>query len=445
MARLPLDGESVQSRSSGSIQVSPSTPLALAAEATAGPTPSVENVKQGEGQKDEGQQPTHTGGQVATPLDNPTDNRTAVVAVVHTQQGKSGCTGDDERQEVEDNTSSRPIEGVNCTENGGDTTGAQLAEVAKDAMHTEVARLQSQEVLPTVEGEFNHTTAVHTDGVIGGNAEHMGGSTTTVHATDEEVMLAGTVGVEDVSKTELEKHLASSTTLITSDNKLELGEAAETRGIESPLQPSVDGEDKSGLVGENTEVGMVLAESEAAMGREVAKELEGNQGLAGQGKEDEDESSTVKPSPLDHEEFNLEKDRDRDSEANPEREGVFFPSKSFTGAKPGYVFKTGDKGLGFYVEGYVGQPVKGTTMLSHRPWNAGPGEGAIRRGPLGPIPKPFTKIVPFRTREDKIAEEESDMWVLRNTYNRQLICIARVVLGTVFVALLITSCTDCHS
>ncbi|CAN0554647.1 unnamed protein product, partial [Ectocarpus sp. 8 AP-2014] len=31
-------------------------------------------------------------------------------------------------------------------------------------------------------------------------------------------------------------------------------------------------------------------------------------------------------------------------------EEVFVSSSCFTGAKDGYVFKTGDKGLGFYVD-----------------------------------------------------------------------------------------------
>ena len=28
----------------------------------------------------------------------------------------------------------------------------------------------------------------------------------------------------------------------------------------------------------------------------------------------------------------------------------FFPSKTFTGAKPGYVFKLGDQGQGYYID-----------------------------------------------------------------------------------------------
>ena len=30
----------------------------------------------------------------------------------------------------------------------------------------------------------------------------------------------------------------------------------------------------------------------------------------------------------------------------------FFPSKTFTGAKPGYVFKRGDLGQGYYIDNY---------------------------------------------------------------------------------------------
>ena len=30
--------------------------------------------------------------------------------------------------------------------------------------------------------------------------------------------------------------------------------------------------------------------------------------------------------------------------------GDFFPSKTFTGAKPGYVFTLGDQGQGYYID-----------------------------------------------------------------------------------------------
>lgn len=71
---------------------------------------------------------------------------------------------------------------------------------------------------------------------------------------------------------------------------------------------------------------------------------------------------------------------------------VFFPSRIFTGPKPRYVFKTGDQGLGFYVEGSRCHPTKGKRALSHRPWNAGPGDKAVTRGHMGPVHNPFTGI-----------------------------------------------------
>lgn len=82
----------------------------------------------------------------------------------------------------------------------------------------------------------------------------------------------------------------------------------------------------------------------------------------------------------------------------------FCPSESFTGAKSGYVFKLGDQGLGFYLNGYVDNQTKDKRVLVHRPWNAGPGDGAIRRGPLGPTRKPCKKT---KTRHGN-REDESD-------------------------------------
>lgn len=83
---------------------------------------------------------------------------------------------------------------------------------------------------------------------------------------------------------------------------------------------------------------------------------------------------------------------------------LFYPSESFTGAKPGYVFKLGDQGLGFYLNGYVDNQTKDKRIPVHRPWNAGPGDGAIRRGPLGPARKPNKKA---KTLHEN-SEDESD-------------------------------------
>lgn len=95
---------------------------------------------------------------------------------------------------------------------------------------------------------------------------------------------------------------------------------------------------------------------------------------------------------------------------NREQVEVFLPSEKFTGSKRGYLFKLGDKGLGFYEDGYVDCPTKGKCGTSHRPWNAGPGKDAIRRGPMGPAVKPFTRFKTLRTvdGEAKKIADDSD-------------------------------------
>lgn len=193
---------------------------------------------------------------------------------------------------------------------------------------------------------------------------------------------------------------------LTGDEERQEVEKKESEGEEAtiPKIELVDGE--SDAVTTTAAVADPAAEADL----EAAEELGDGKALAGQVNESQGKAVTPELPPLEQDrKSDREADGAHDSEANPEEEEVMFiPSKCFTGAKLGYVFKTGDKGLGFYVEGYVDQPVRGKLMSAHRPWNAGPGELAIRRGPLGPIPKPFMKIVPFRTREEKKAAEESD-------------------------------------
>lgn len=92
---------------------------------------------------------------------------------------------------------------------------------------------------------------------------------------------------------------------------------------------------------------------------------------------------------------------------NREQVDVFLPSEKFTGSKPGYLFKLGDKGLGFYKDGYVDCPTKGKSLTSHRPWNAGPGKDAIRRGPMGPVVKSFTRFKTSR-KSDGEAKKTAD-------------------------------------
>lgn len=87
---------------------------------------------------------------------------------------------------------------------------------------------------------------------------------------------------------------------------------------------------------------------------------------------------------------------------------LFCPSESFTSAKPGYVFKLGDQGLGFYLNGYIDSQTKDKRIPVRRPWNAGPGEGAIRRGPLGPARKPSKKAKTLHEHSEEEIADESD-------------------------------------
>lgn len=87
---------------------------------------------------------------------------------------------------------------------------------------------------------------------------------------------------------------------------------------------------------------------------------------------------------------------------------TFFPCDSFTDAKAGYVFKLADRGLGYYVDGYIDRRTKAKSTPSHRPWNAGPGDEAIRRGAMGPVRKYFKKVDKLRDRQSRKDTEESD-------------------------------------
>lgn len=115
------------------------------------------------------------------------------------------------------------------------------------------------------------------------------------------------------------------------------------------------------------------------------------------------------------------------AELDSNQGGVFLPSKSFDGAKDGYVFRLGDKGLGFYVDGYVDRPTKAKHAPLHRPWNAGPGDDVIRRAPIGPVHKPFKKSK-TRPREGTSAAEEPNMWYVRFIKKFRWVCRGIVVL-----------------
>ena len=168
-------------------------------------------------------------------------------------------------------------------------------------------------------------------------------------------------------------------------------------GVGTRLETSheAEGESDSIVGGDVSDTNLVQAKHDDASDRE------GN----------EDGSVKMPPSPEQSLPPVVEADGvDGSTKADRNQDGVFLPSESFDGAKHGYVFRLGDKGLGFYVDGYVDRPTKAKHAPLHRAWNAGPGNDVIRRAPIGPVHKPFKKIK-TRPREGESAAEERNMYV----------------------------------
>lgn len=409
MARLPADGDSSQSRSSGSIQSTPNFPSAPAA----GNTTELDGGHDEAGQTDAG----------------------TTAAVLGAHEATMGRTDDEEDGKVEGSTS-LPLGGAaNPTQNVA-LTDPQEAVANDDARKAdqsvdEAAALHEAAKLPDTHGlgraekplqDFTASTYSYVDGIA-----KTGGTAVTPPRpsvlAESKFELVG-----DNSETATTLADPAAETDVATVEELGGGQAPSGQGKESVGEATIP---KMELAGEDS--GAVTISTDPAVETDVvtAEELGGGQTLAGHGKESDGEATMPKmelveegseavishadPAVVTDVETTQDQDHNReingakDSEATADPEGAFIPSDCFTGAKHGYVFKTGDKGLGLYVEGYVDRPVKGQPMPSHRPWNAGPGELAIRRGPLGPIPKPFKKVVPFRTRKEKDAAEESDM------------------------------------
>ena len=405
MARLPTDGKSVQSHSSGSIQSAPSLPAAPAA-------PSAENTADQNGDHDG----AGTTDASAKPLVASVPDAGTTASILDAHETVAGRTGDQEGQEVENSTLVPPGEGASPSSDIALTASQGSCPAVHPGLECGAVALndgatEEEETEPTAEA----AALVHDDGkppdkplqAFNANTPPSSAETgTSVETSPQPTALADTELELVAENSKAVTTLAGPTTETNVETAEESSQALAAQGNESEGKATTP---KIELVGGKCEVTIMpdhASETDATM----AEEPGGGQALASQGKENEGEISIPKsPSLKQDRTSDQETEGAQDSEANPGQEEKFFPSNSFTGAKLGYVFKTGDKGLGFYVEGYVDQPVRDKYMHSHRPWNAGPGELAIRRGPLGPIPKPFKKIVPFRTREETKAAQESDM------------------------------------
>lgn len=369
MARLPADGKSVQSRSSGSIQSTPSLSAAPAAEKT------TEQDGHETGCTDAGNHMS------AKPLTEPVSDAgtTTSTPVLGAHDNALGRIGDEEGQKVESSTSL--------------PSGECASPTPEDALTA------PREACPDAHPELQIGDVALNGGASMGRTDQCLHAASVLH---EDAKLPDTHGEERPLQV-FTTHTPSCVDVVADSCS-----AVENGGTVTPPPPSVLAEVNVELVAENSEAVTTIADPAAQTDKETTEEPGGGQALAGQ--ERDGETTTPKsPPPEQDRKSDRETDGAQDYEANPEQEDVFIPFKCFNGARPGYVFKTGDKGLGFYVEGYVDEPLSAKPPSSHRPWNAGPGDQAIRRAPLGPIPKPFKKIAPFRTREEKKAAEESDM------------------------------------
>lgn len=419
MARLPADGESVQSRSSGSVQITPGVSLETELDAVArAPSSSNVQVEHEEQMRavdaEEAAQPRR---EVSPTLEEqPTVDERAAIAAAAVHGVEDQCIADKSNQKVAKSTSRMTTEEesrlmARCPDDdGNDEARSRLAVTANSAAsHTwSASQLHSHDVLRSVKSAPVSDFAIYTM-----NASNTEGNTTVVGASSTVV-----AGQHDptMSCTQGEQASQAPTAEVVRPRAESLAPTAVfVDTIAESLTTSVTGANlafqTSGQAEAESEAGKIHSESKAVPDAEdVVPEPQAEPDLAHA--EEQEQQVEVAEAPS----------LDEGGEPTPEPDGVietpkvdseqgedvFVACGSFTGAKPGYVFKTGDRGLGFYIDGYVDQSARGALILSHRPWNAGPGELANRRGPLGPIPKLFKKIVPFRTRQEKKAAEESD-------------------------------------
>ncbi|CAM9113005.1 unnamed protein product [Ectocarpus fasciculatus] len=395
MARLPADGESVQSRSSGSIKTTPDVPLALAVEAAAGASTLADAKGQHAAQLDT------TGDASAKPEEEPQDTLLPRihVATVDSHKDEEGCAGARECQLGENTT--RPVPGPS-------TNATCATELMETATARGIAPTRPQEGLPTPTSEVGDDKVAFDEKVGNPSKENNVVDESKADHIGEHEPCDGEAPRQ--TKAVIDKHMGVCETADGFvEDKIESCAVAEVGEIGASPQPLVQVDLTSEALSANPEAGLSHAELNAVSDVEIDEEQQGGPTLTDHEEEKQGTTTAVTcPQNQDEESAQDVKETEDSDSANPSDEEVFFSSSCFTGAKDGYVFKTGDKGLGFYVDGYVDRQARRKRSLSHRPWNAGPGEQATKRGPLGPVPKPFKKIVPYRTRKEKRAAEEND-------------------------------------
>lgn len=400
MARLPADGESVQSLSSGSIKTTPGVPLALAVEAAAEASTLADPKGQHAAQLD-----STTSDVSAKPEEEPATQDTLLpqihVATLDAHNDEEGCAGAGECQLGENTTLPVP----------GPSTELMAAATATQPLG--LTRTCSQEGFLTPMSVVGDDKVAFDESAENPSKKNNVGESKADHIGENEPC-NGEVPRQTTAV--IDKHMgACETTDGFVDGKIESCAVAEMGEIGASPQPLVLADVTSEALSANPEAGLRQTELNAVSDVEIEQQEEGGPTLTDHEEEKQETAISVtcpqnqdEGSTQDMKESQDVKETEDSDSANPKDEEVFVSSSCFTGAKDGYVFKTGDKGLGFYVDGYVDRHARRKRSLSHRPWNAGPGEQATKRGPLGPAPKPFKKIVPYRTQKEKRTAEEND-------------------------------------
>ncbi|CAM9274564.1 unnamed protein product [Scytosiphon promiscuus] len=375
MARLPADGESVQSRSSETVQNVPDIPLQAGVVGKA-----LADAKKQAEQEDKmcaaGNETAESDSLSLIPTgEGPTCDDGAATACKIGMNRTEDEYVNDEKGEINDGytASSSPVEGsrliTTCTTADDDASGKLAASATADTSHTQSPEDTENATMPRA-------------------CRH-----------GEQAPRATTAEVVQPYRGSLEQ------TDTVADDIAESRKACIT-GASLASQPSTSVQAET-----DSEACRILSESTTEPGVQVANETQAEPVVVAETEERQRQVATAESlQQIQGREPTADTDGVEDSAMvdRKQREDAFVSATCFTGPRPGYVFKSGDKGLGFYVDGYVDQLTRGALTRSHRPWNAGPGEQANRRGPLGPIPKPFKKIVPFRTRQQRKAAEESD-------------------------------------
>lgn len=426
MILLPADGSNLQSQSSESRQITSCVPVALSIDGAAVP-PAAGDEHPARGHAAAQAHNAADSGEVLPHLSKPKEEAIGHDATTDAQQGEKSCTGSAGCLEVErDASCSAPTPVGKSNQTSDWKPLIHSGQDVEEAIHI----VGEQERRPPAKPELAESTMLQKDDVtemqvaqtdeptvhvgMGAPSTHAGHETTEHLGSQDEPLPQQTLPPVEKAAEGCTTMLAVSSCVNcafdppTADKpavELEgLIDAPATEGVEAPLQnvssearpdsQFVDGPSEK-TVAHTAPINndILVAEKNGTLNHEGTPQIS-TLCVAARAEAPVAEAERMLVS--------------GSNTVNREQREVFSPSECFTGGKPGYVFKLGDKGLGFYVDGYASRPTQRERISLRRPWNAGPGEEAIRRGPMGPVHKLFKKEKMPSNREQMKAAEESD-------------------------------------